>query len=114
MKNEELMAQVSALQIQPGTIVVLSLNLDADNFPAAQDMAEQLRMAVPPENKLLVLQRPVEIQALDEAQMREFGWVRYSVVDELVAAMEPVITISDRKHDAWDRAKEVIASVKGG
>lgn len=76
MKNEELAAQVSALHIQPGTVVVLSLNLDTpDNFETAKAMAEQLRHAIPHENKLLVLQRPAEIQALDEAQMRELGWV---------------------------------------
>lgn len=86
MKNEELAAQVSALHIQPGTVVVLSLNLDADNFETAKAMAEQLRYAIPHENKLLVLQRPAEIQALDEAQMRELGWVRASgAVQDVVA-----------------------------
>lgn len=34
--------------------------------------------------------------------------------DELLAALEAVVTISDRKHDAWDRAKEAIARAKGG
>lgn len=28
---------------------------------------------------------------------------------ELLAALEEVIAISDRKHDAWDRAKAAIA-----
>lgn len=88
MKNEELAAQVSALHIQPGTVVVLSLNLDADNFETAKAMAEQLRHAIPHENKLLVLQRPAEIQALDEAQMRELGWVRWEKVEPLVGCAE--------------------------
>lgn len=88
MNNEELAAQVSALHIQPGTVVVLSLNLDADNFEAAKAMAEQLRMAIPEENKLLVLQRPAEIQALDEAQMRELGWVRWEKVEPLIGCAE--------------------------
>lgn len=88
MKNEELAAQVSALHIQPGTVVVLSLNLDADNFETAKAMAEQLRHAIPHENKLLVLQRPAEIQALDEAQMRELGWVRWEMVEPLVGCAE--------------------------
>ncbi|MBB3017685.1 hypothetical protein FHR70_000725 [Microvirga lupini] len=33
---------------------------------------------------------------------------------DLVAALEAIITISDRKHDAWDHAKALIARVKGG
>lgn len=87
MNIEELKAQVSALQIQPGTVVVLSLNLDtSDNWLTAKAMAEQLRHAVPQENPLLVLQRPAEVQALDEAQMRELGWVRAnSAVQDVVA-----------------------------
>lgn len=32
--------------------------------------------------------------------------------DELIAALEQVIAISDRKHDAWDRAKAAIAACK--
>lgn len=93
MSNEELAAQVSALHIQPGTVVVLSLNLDADNFETAKAMAEQLRHAIPHENKLLVLQRPAEIQALDEAQMRELGWVRAnSAVQDVVAERQRQVT----------------------
>lgn len=129
MNIEELKAQVSALQIQQGTVVVLSLNLDVDNFPAAQAMAEQLRMAIPEENKLLVLQRPAEIQALDEEQMRQFGWVKQSVVDDLVAATEHIIDNADEVEwdyyglqgheefnpkEALDAARSAIASVKGG
>lgn len=34
--------------------------------------------------------------------------------DELLAALEEVVTISDRKHDAWDRAHAVIDKAKGG
>lgn len=33
--------------------------------------------------------------------------------DQLLAALEEVVRISDRKHDAWDRAKTAIASVSG-
>lgn len=91
MNIEELKAQVSALQMQPGTVVVLSLNLDtSDNWLTAKAMAEQLRHAVPQENPLLVLQRPAEIQALDEAQMRELGWVKpaqFRLSDNLLKAM---------------------------
>jgi len=34
--------------------------------------------------------------------------------DELLEAMEEVIRISDRDHDAWNRAKAAIAAVKAG
>ena len=34
--------------------------------------------------------------------------------NQLLAALEEVIRISDRKHDAWDNAKAAIAAVKGG
>lgn len=34
--------------------------------------------------------------------------------DELLAALEEVVRISDRKHDAWDRAKAAIDKCKGG
>ena len=33
---------------------------------------------------------------------------RINIHDELVSAIEDVISISDRKHDAWDRAKAII------
>lgn len=32
--------------------------------------------------------------------------------DELVAALREVLDISDRKHDAWDRARAAIAKVE--
>lgn len=32
--------------------------------------------------------------------------------DELIAAMEEVLRISDRKHDAWDKVKAMIAEIK--
>lgn len=34
--------------------------------------------------------------------------------DELILAMEEVIRISDRDHEAWDRAKAAIYKAKGG
>ncbi len=83
-KSKPVDAQVSALDIKPGTLVVLSLNLDTpDNVATAQTMAQQLRHAIPHENKLLVLQRPAEIEALDEAQMRQMGWVKSDALDAL-------------------------------
>jgi len=35
-------------------------------------------------------------------------------LDELNAACKEVIAISDRQHDAWDKAKAVIARIEGG
>lgn len=35
-------------------------------------------------------------------------------MEELVAATKEVLRISDRKHDAWDRAKAALAKVEGG
>lgn len=32
--------------------------------------------------------------------------------DELIAAMEEVLRISDRKHEAWDKVKAMIAEIK--
>jgi hypothetical protein len=32
---------------------------------------------------------------------------------ELLEALEAVVAISDRKHDAWDAAKAAIAKAKG-
>ena len=34
--------------------------------------------------------------------------------DELLAALEEVVRISDRKHDAWDRAHDIMTKIKGG
>ena len=33
--------------------------------------------------------------------------------DELLAALKEVVALSDRKHDAWDVARAVIAKVEG-
>ena len=35
-----------------------------------------------------------------------------TVISELLAAMKPVIAISDRKHDAWDAAKAAMAKAE--
>lgn len=75
MKNEELAAQVSALTITTDTVVVLRLGSDTPaNF--ARSMGEELRKAVPFGNLILVLPKGQDIEALDESQMRQLGWVR--------------------------------------
>ena len=32
---------------------------------------------------------------------------------DMLAALKDVVRLSDRKHEAWDRAKEVIAAAEG-
>jgi hypothetical protein len=82
---DELKAQVSALQIQPGTVVVLRLGSDTP-VSVARTMGEELRKLVPFGNLILVLPNGESIEALDEAQMRELGWVRAnSAVQDVVA-----------------------------
>lgn len=36
-----------------------------------------------------------------------------SAAPELLETLEEIIAISNRKHDAWDKAKQVIAKAKG-
>jgi hypothetical protein len=85
VKNEELTAQVSALQIQPGTIVVVQFKRDVTTDEADR-LGKSLRAIVPEENRIILAANDVEISALDEAQMRKIGWVKQSIVDELLAA----------------------------
>ena len=92
MKNEELAAQVSALHIQPGSVVVLRLGSDT---PAsiARSMGEELQKLVPFGNLILVLPTGEDIEALDEAQMRELGWVRASgAAQDVLAERQRQIT----------------------
>lgn len=112
MSNEELVTEVKALDIQPGNFVVL--RVDARATPeGVQPLVESVRHVVPQDCTIAVLVGDADISALTEESMRAQGWVRQLVIDELVAAFEEVLRISDRKHDAWDRAKEAIAAAKG-
>lgn len=110
MKNEELTAQVSALQIQQGTVVVLRLTQDTPANTARQ-MGEELRKAVPFGNLILVLPNGQDIEALDEAQMGELGWVRQCAVDDALATINELADASTsvsnvaynlgQKHAEW-------------
>jgi len=40
-------------------------------------------------------------------------WVPADVARELLEALNDVVQISDRKHDAWDRAKLAIKHARG-
>lgn len=97
MNNEELTTQVSALDIKQGTVVVLRLGSDTP-VSAARTMGEELRKLVPFGNLILVLPNGESIEALDEAQMREIGWVRWSTVEQLVGCAE--LLASNLRRDA--------------
>lgn len=56
-------------------------------------------------NQLMVTSVSGAILMLREAEQQREG---------LLAALEEVVRISDRKHDAWDRAKAAIDKCKGG
>lgn len=116
MKNEELTTQVSALDIKQGTVVVLRLGSDTP-VSAARTMGEELQKLVPFGNLILVLPNGENIETLDEAQMRELGWVRQSAVDEVVSALESLILFTKPSKSnavALNNAHAVIASAKGG
>lgn len=85
MNNEELTTQVSALDIKQGTVVVLRLGSDTP-VSVARTMGEELRKLVPFGNLILVLPNGEKIEALDEAQMRELGWVRATAAVQSVVA----------------------------
>lgn len=87
MKNEELAAQVSALQIQPGTIVVVQFKNEI-TVDEADKIGKSLRTIVPEENRIIVAAHDVEISAFDEEQMRQLGWVRWEKVEPLVGCAE--------------------------
>lgn len=78
-------AQISALDIKQGTVVVLRLGIDTP-VDVARTMGEELQKLVPFGNLILVLPNGESIEALDEAQMRELGWVRATGALQDVAA----------------------------
>lgn len=101
MKNEELAAQVSALHIQPGTVVVLRLQ---QGTPAtlARQMGEEIQKHIPFGTQIFVLPSGEDIEALDEAQMRELGWVRASgAAQDVLAERQRQVTAEGwtPKHD---------------
>ena len=101
MKNEELTTQVSALDIKQGTVVVLRLGSDTP-VSVARTMGEELRKLVPFGNLILVLPNGESIEALDEAQMRELGWVRASgAAQDVLAERQRQVTAEGwtPKHD---------------
>lgn len=62
--------------------------------------------------------KSISTKALESGDLNNFELQRDRMVltqqrDELIAAFEEVLRISDRKHDAWDRARAAIARAKG-
>lgn len=87
MNNEELAAQVSALDLKPGTAVVLRLTQDTP-ADVARKMGQELRKHVPFGTQIFVLPNGQEIETIDEALMRELGWVRWEKVEPLIGCAE--------------------------
>jgi LPS O-antigen subunit length determinant protein (WzzB/FepE family) len=61
--------------------------------------------------------KSISTKALESGDLNNFELQRDRMVltqqrDELISALEEVLRISDRKHDAWDRARAAIASAK--
>lgn len=60
----------------------------------------------------------ISTKALESGDLNNFELQRDRMVltqqrDEMIASFEEVLRISDRKHDAWDRARAAVASAKG-
>ena len=110
MKNEELAAQVSALDLKPDTAVVLRLTQDTP-ADVARKMGQELQKHVPFGTQIFVLPNGQGIETIDEAQMRELGWVRQSAVDEALATIDELADASTavsnvaynlgQKHSEW-------------
>ena len=101
MKINELKAQVSALDIKPGTVVVLRLQ---QGTPAtlARQMGEEIQKHIPFGTQIFVLPSGEDIEALDEAKMRELGWVRASgAAQDVIAERQRQVTAEGwtPKHD---------------
>lgn len=60
------------------------------------------------------MQHAAESYQLDAKEQERRAETLKAQRDELLAALEEVLRISDRKHDAWDRAHAAIAHIKGG
>lgn len=68
----------------------------------------KLTIAITPMMRVQLLHaQNIEIEVPEAAELERQR-------DALLAALEEVVRISDRKHDAWDRAKEAIAEAKRG
>lgn len=64
------------------------------------------------EKGLVVLVPDFDTLEIDEATCPELAR-RWNSHQELVEALEELVALSDRKHNAWDKARAVIAKAKG-
>jgi len=60
-----------------------------------------------------------ELERLKAVTKTESAWIclprnHADAIAELVRAVQEVIRISDRKHDAWDAAKAALDKLNGG
>lgn len=67
----------------------------------------------PLEDRLEMCAGAVAFEREVAANMRRQLDEAREITRELVAGMEEVIAISDRKHDAWDRAKAALVKATG-
>lgn len=75
MKNDELVTEVKALDIQPGNFVVLRIAPHAT--PAEiNPLVESVRNNIPAGCTIAVLAGEADISALSEESMKAQGWVR--------------------------------------
>lgn len=75
-------------------------------------MSDFHKAATPTE--VLTLIEDNEQQRVMKVKAREQRDRAFELLNELAAATKAIIAISDRKHDAWDAAKAVIAKTKEG
>ena len=79
---------------------------DGEGFVFAYDKSSAERLVA-------MLIESHEMQYLMKTMARKQRDSTTALLNELVKAAEEVIRISDRKHDAWDAAKDAIAKARG-
>lgn len=85
---------------------VATLERQRDNYRAVLEGAEYQNLDA------MGTQRPADSRRVGE-MAKQCVLDLQALRDELLAALEEVVAISDRKHDAWDRARAAIAKAKG-
>jgi hypothetical protein len=55
---------------------------------------------------------PEFTHTVTEQHKTDVAYVRADLVDELIKAVEKVLRISDRNHDAWYAARAALAALK--
>jgi hypothetical protein len=58
-----------------------------------------------PPKKIHVWEKDASAFVSETPEPDDVAYIRADLVEELVKAVEEIISISDRKHDAWDKVK---------